>query len=542
MKKICVLSFLLLFLSSISLAGTINLPRTGQTKCWDTAGTEIPCKGTGQDGEIQAGIAWPEPRFTDNGDDTMTDNLTGLMWAKNANLPGGSKTWLDALHYCNNLTLAGHNDWRQPNVNELESLINVDESEPDAWLKTQGFINVQIDDHAIYWSSNTVTSNPKAAWILLVWHGGVYAENKVDDHYNPTFGYVWPVRAGQCGSFDSVICLPQTGQKKCYNSSGTEISCTGTGQDGEIRAGVAWPSPRFSASPDYVTDNLTSLMWTRNANLSNGQITWQKALDYVAGMNAGTYPNYGYSDWRLPNRKELHSLRDYSQSYPSLPPDNRFTNVQADGFVEYWSSSTEASTPVIAWKVGMSAGEVGDGNKSSNPDYVWPVRGGHTGPLGNLDISVNKTDLPDPVTVGNNLTYTIVVTNNGPETATGVTLTDTLPAGVIYVAATSTLGTCSRAGSTVTCNIGTLYNASSATVTIIVTPTTAGTITNTATVTCNETDTNKGNNTATATTTVNAGPTGCSTWTDVISKYNSYVSGQAMWNDVINCYNQYVFQ
>jgi hypothetical protein len=54
MKKICVLSFLFLFLSSISFAGTINLPRIDQTKCYDTAGAEIPCAGTGQDGEIQA--------------------------------------------------------------------------------------------------------------------------------------------------------------------------------------------------------------------------------------------------------------------------------------------------------------------------------------------------------------------------------------------------------------------------------------------------------------------------------------------------------
>jgi hypothetical protein len=61
----------------------------------------------------------------------------------------------------------------------------------------------------------------------------------------------------------------KTGQTKCYNASGTEISCTGTGQDGEIRAGVAWPNPRFSISGDCVTDNLTGLMWAKNANLPN---------------------------------------------------------------------------------------------------------------------------------------------------------------------------------------------------------------------------------------------------------------------------------
>ena len=81
--------------------GTIQLPKTGQTECWDTNGNLIPCTGTGQDGEIQAGVAWPDPRFTvtycdasgpcsdqgvdcDGNDstDVITDNLTGLMWAR----------------------------------------------------------------------------------------------------------------------------------------------------------------------------------------------------------------------------------------------------------------------------------------------------------------------------------------------------------------------------------------------------------------------------------------------------------------------------
>ena len=79
-------------------AGTVQLPQTGQTKCYDTAGTEIACTGTGEDGEIQAGAVWPSPRFTDNSDGTVTDNLTGLMWAKDANL-AGLKPWQEALDY-----------------------------------------------------------------------------------------------------------------------------------------------------------------------------------------------------------------------------------------------------------------------------------------------------------------------------------------------------------------------------------------------------------------------------------------------------------
>ena len=72
--------------------GVINLPQTGQTKCYNASRTEIACSGTGQDGELQTGVDWPDPRFAVSGD-CVTDNLTGLMWAKNGNLPNGIKTW-----------------------------------------------------------------------------------------------------------------------------------------------------------------------------------------------------------------------------------------------------------------------------------------------------------------------------------------------------------------------------------------------------------------------------------------------------------------
>ncbi len=78
--------------------GVVNLPQTGQTKCYDWAGVEIGCAGTGQDGEIRAGVAWPNPRFTVDGE-CVTDNLTGLMWPKDGNLSGGTKTWNDAVDY-----------------------------------------------------------------------------------------------------------------------------------------------------------------------------------------------------------------------------------------------------------------------------------------------------------------------------------------------------------------------------------------------------------------------------------------------------------
>jgi hypothetical protein len=83
---------------NVAISGTINLPQTGQTTCYNSAGESRDCDGTGEDGELRTGMAWPVPRFVVSGD-CVTDQLTGLMWAKNADLPGGTRTWQDALNY-----------------------------------------------------------------------------------------------------------------------------------------------------------------------------------------------------------------------------------------------------------------------------------------------------------------------------------------------------------------------------------------------------------------------------------------------------------
>jgi uncharacterized repeat protein (TIGR01451 family) len=119
------------------------------------------------------------------------------------------------------------------------------------------------------------------------------------------------------------------------------------------------------------------------------------------------------------------------------------------------------------------------------------------------DLSVANTDDPDPVAVGAPLTYTLVVTDNGPGLALGVTLTDTLPAGTTFVSASATQGTCDEAGGTVTCDVGTLAGGASTTVSIrLMAPSSPGTISNTATVSCTSLDPNPANNTATQDTTV----------------------------------------
>lgn len=121
------------------------------------------------------------------------------------------------------------------------------------------------------------------------------------------------------------------------------------------------------------------------------------------------------------------------------------------------------------------------------------------------DLGVSKVDSSDPSRAGRDLTYTLTVTNNGPNPATGVTATDTLPSGLAARSSTASQGTCSGT-TTVTCALGDLASGASATVTIVIRPTAAGTITNTASVSGNQPDPNSANNTATQDTAISAAP------------------------------------
>ena len=123
------------------------------------------------------------PRFTDNGDDTVTDTHTGLMWTKDANL-FGTKNWSDATSYCWDLTLANHSDWSLPYISEINALI--DETQVDPALPPDNpFTNVQSD---VYWSSTTDSYQTNYAWGVHLGDGSVgYGEksNEID---------VWCVR------------------------------------------------------------------------------------------------------------------------------------------------------------------------------------------------------------------------------------------------------------------------------------------------------------------------------------------------------------
>ena len=167
--------------------------QTGQTGCWDVLGNSIDCAGTGQDGEYQAGAS-VDPRFTDNGDGTVRDNLTGLIWLQDADC-FGRQIWPTALSSANTLadgscalmdgSVAG--DWRLPNLRELQSLTDYQTFLPP--LPTgHPFSGVQSRD---YWSSTTHVTHQSFAWSVYLVIGHINIGSKTN------FNNVWPVRSGQ---------------------------------------------------------------------------------------------------------------------------------------------------------------------------------------------------------------------------------------------------------------------------------------------------------------------------------------------------------
>jgi uncharacterized repeat protein (TIGR02543 family) len=231
-------------------AATVSLPKTGQTGCWDVNGNVVDCTtnllANGQDGKLQKGVALPVPRFTDNSNGTVTDNLTGLIWLKDAgcfatvggitkgtNAASSYLTWANALTWSNNLkngdcaladaSVAG--DWRLPNRKELQSLIDRQNVNP-ALPVNHFFSAVQ----AYYWSSTTYAYGTDYAWGVGMDDGFVINFNKTSYFY-----YVWPVRGGQSGALGSLSLSPTSkdfGSIVTNNTSAVQsfiLSNSGTG-------------------------------------------------------------------------------------------------------------------------------------------------------------------------------------------------------------------------------------------------------------------------------------------------------------------------
>jgi hypothetical protein len=421
-------------------AESVSLARTGQTICYDAAGATTSCTATGQDGELQIGVAWPAPRFTDNGDGTLTDRLTGLTWLADANciaahypaldqdtyeadpegLGDGLVSWAHALEFgsnlVNNVSYAdcgrGHDDWRLPNVNELASLFNAEVADR-SWLESQGFANIASGG---YWSSTTHRSFlPANGWFVDIVHGQVSNTDKTD------LGAVLPVRGGQTdGNADtnSAANVWRTGQTTSHAS----------GDDRDEQAGVAWPEPRFSDHGDgTVTDQLTGLMWLGDANCiastyaevaANGRVSWSGALSFVSGINNGDYSDCGagYDDWRLPNRSELHSLTDHGKTTgDALPEGHPFSGVATGSPSGYWSSTSYLTIAGWAWQWAGKSGDLTGAPKSS-AYHVWPVRSTPSAPTGpHLAVTPSTIDFGDVLIDDTATAKTLTLRNSGTE-------------------------------------------------------------------------------------------------------------------------------
>ena len=147
--------------------------------------------------------------------------------------------------------------------------------------------------------------------------------------------------------------------------------------DAWYHKGLAWPNPRFTVgtgnASKCVTDNLTGLMWVKNPDAVKRD--WYAAIDYCEALD-GSGGRGGYTDWRLPNVKELTSLVDYENCNPALPDPHPF-----EGIVNwcYWTSTSLAGHPNQAFWVYIKYGAVGtvdDKTVDYEWSYVWAVRGG----------------------------------------------------------------------------------------------------------------------------------------------------------------------
>gem|GEM_PF-2805885 len=320
------------------------LPDTGQTRCYDNDG-EIPCPSSGEPFYGQdAHYGGLQPAYQDNGDGTVTDLVTGLMWKVKTD---EGYTWNEASAYCEDLTLGGHADWRLPEIDELETLVDYGKYLGLA-IDTSYFPNTVASS---YWSSTATADNTDGAWYVYFDSG---------DGSNGSNGsrssrrYARCVRGGQGRSFEHMA-LSDTSDNRGAAAQSFKDERDGT-----------------------VSDTDTRLLWQKQ----NDEVTrpWQEALAYCENLTLA-----GYDDWRLPDIRELKSIVDYSTFSPAINT-SYFPNTVSAG---YWSSTTRALYTDRARYVYFSSGN-DDIDGKSGSSYVRCVRGGQGSPFDHWNLTVTK--------------------------------------------------------------------------------------------------------------------------------------------------------
>jgi len=341
--------FLFIFVFTVVPAVAGVLPDTGQTRCYDADGNVLdPCPQPGepfygQDAQYQGPRSYTKLDAGGNAlPDTASewvmvrDNVTGLIWevktddgtihdkdkkfhwydsnpATNGGFAGyqGNYTYPDTELFIERLNarhFGGYNDWRLPNMMELDTLVRSNCSNPT--VNIDFFPNISSSAYQCYWSSITHVLSNTAVWVV--------------DFSNGTH---------------------QAGGKERYSNSYAR-AVRGQPLESPIRY--------FDNGDGTVTDAVTGLMW-QQASSYNGD--WQQALAYCENLELA-----GYSDWRLPNRNELVSQVDYTRTDPTIDTDS-FPDTKSH---YYWSSTTANSSNDTAWMVNFHSGLVG-----YDTHYYW---------------------------------------------------------------------------------------------------------------------------------------------------------------------------
>lgn len=280
---------------------------------------------TGQAGDYTAvygedsDFALHTPSFTDNGDGTVTDNNTGLMWQQ---ADGGELTIDAAESYCGNLTLGGHDDWRLPTGFELFGINDFSVLNP---AMNTGYFPKTAAEY--WWSSERRADDPARVWVVNAGGGiGPHPQNET---------------------------LSAGGMKRFH------VRAVRTA------ASVSVPVPRFTDNGDGTTsDNYTGLVRQNTPALQ--KMTWEEALHYSAALSIS-----GKNGWRLPNVRELQSLNDASKCLPSIDTDF-FKDILSGTF---WSSTTLIGATTKAWDLNVDYGIVSYSDKTSQLSVIC-VSGG----------------------------------------------------------------------------------------------------------------------------------------------------------------------
>jgi len=282
---------------------------TGQVNLYDEDGNKVSdLKPTdslfGQDANYLNG---KEMAYLNNGDGTIKDLNTGLLWQEIPVKEGFN--WQDAKDYVENLELGGYDDWRMPTAKELYSISDFSEGWP--YLDTTYFSlinNAEVDKSEQYWTSNKYVGHTEEGQ-----YTAVFGVNHATGHIKAYAGEEPKDRAERKGP-------PPGGQ----NPQGLKSE---TGEEGHrppppgngdrptgnpmlkyVRAvrGNIYGTNNFVANGDEtITDKATGLMWSTND--SQKGLDWKNALVYAKDSKLA-----GYTDWRLPNVKELQGIVDYN--------------------------------------------------------------------------------------------------------------------------------------------------------------------------------------------------------------------------------------